>query len=68
MVWMGNDGCFNGGDLDHFITNYPEMKDKSEANKHDYHFDQCMGKCKYISSKYKSKGRFNKEVIKQKYL
>jgi Ulp1 family protease len=40
------------------------MKFKPEASNHDHHFGWSKGKRDYTSDKHKSKGRFDKEVLK----
>jgi hypothetical protein len=68
MSWRcggSKDGCYNCGDPDHFIASCP-MKGKSESGLHDHHFGQRKGN--YSSGKYKSKGGFDKEALKKKYL
>jgi hypothetical protein len=52
---------------DHLITSCPK-KGKQEAGPHDHHFGRCKGKREYTSDKYKSKGGFDKEALKKKYL
>jgi hypothetical protein len=59
------DGCYNCGDLDHFVASYPK-KGKSESGPRDH--DSSRRKGKYSSGKYKSKGGFDKEALKKKYL
>jgi hypothetical protein len=54
-------GCYGCGDLDHFIAHCPK-KNKSFSGKYD------SGKREYTSSKHKSKGGFDKEMLKKKYL
>jgi hypothetical protein len=65
--WCGGskDGCYNCGDLDHFVASCPK-KGKSESVLCDHHSGQRKGK--YSSGKYKSKGGFDKEALKKKYL
>jgi hypothetical protein len=67
--WRGGskDGCFNYSDPEHFVASCLE-KYKFEAGPCDYHSGQCKGKREYTSDKYKSKGGFNKESLKRKYL
>jgi hypothetical protein len=60
-----NDGCYNCGDPDHFVASCPK-KGKSESGPHDHHSGWRKGK--YSSGKYMSKGGFNKEALKKKYL
>jgi hypothetical protein len=59
------DGCYNCGDPDHFVASCPK-KGKSESGPRDHHSGRRKGK--YSSGKYKSKGGFNKEALKNKYL
>jgi hypothetical protein len=59
------DECFNCGDPDHFVASCPK-KGKSESGLHDHHSGWHKGK--YSSGKYKSKGGFDKEALKKKYL
>jgi hypothetical protein len=54
------DRCYNCGDPDHFVVSCPK-KGKSESGPRDHHSGRCKGK-------YKSKGGFNKEALKKKYL
>jgi hypothetical protein len=59
------DGCYNCGHPDHFVASFPK-KGKSESGPHDHHSGRRKGK--HSSGKYKSKGGFNKEALKKKYL
>jgi hypothetical protein len=59
------DRCYNCGDPDHFVASCPK-KGKSESSPLDHHFGRRKGK--YSSDKYKSKGGFDKEALKKKYL
>jgi hypothetical protein len=59
------DGCYNYGDPDHFVASCPK-KGKSESIPCNHHSGRRKGK--YSSSKYKSKGGFDKEALKKKYL
>jgi hypothetical protein len=59
------DGCYNCGDPDHFVASCPK-KGKSESDPRDHHSGWRKGK--YSSGKYKSKGEFDKEALKKKYL
>ena len=59
------DGCYNCGDPDHFVASCPK-KGKSESGPRDHHSGRRKGK--YSSGKYKSKGGFDKEALKKKYL
>jgi hypothetical protein len=59
------DGCYNCGDPDHFIASCPK-KGKSKSGPRDHHSSRRKGK--YSSGKYKSKGGFDKEALKKKYL
>jgi hypothetical protein len=61
------DGCYNCDDPDHFIANCPK-KGKPEASQRNHHSARCKGKHEYTSGKLKSKGRFDKEALKKKYL
>jgi hypothetical protein len=54
------DGCYNCGDPDHFVASCPK-KGKSESGPRDHHSGRRKGK-------YKSKGGFDKEALKNKYL
>jgi 5-keto 4-deoxyuronate isomerase len=40
----------------------------TSTSKHEYHFNQCKAKREYTSNKHKSKERFNKEALKNKYI
>jgi hypothetical protein len=64
--WCGGskDGCYNYGDLDHFVVSCPKKR-KSESGPRDHHSGRRKGK--YSSGKYKSKRGFDKEALK-KYL
>jgi hypothetical protein len=57
------EGCYGYGDPDHFVTHYPK-KNKHSSDKYDS--SKHKDKCEY-TSKYKSKGGFNKEALKMKY-
>ena len=59
------DRCYNCGDPDHFVASCPR-KGKSESGPRDHHSGRCKGK--YSFGKYKSKGGFDKEALKKKYL
>jgi ferredoxin len=59
------DGCYNCGDLDHFVASCPK-KGKSDFGPRDHHSGRRKGK--YSSGKYKSKVGFNKEALKKNYL
>jgi hypothetical protein len=61
------DGCFNCGDPDHFFASCPK-KGKHEAVPRDHHSGRRKGKREYSSDKSKSKGEFDKETLKNKYL
>jgi hypothetical protein len=65
--WRGGskDGCYNCGGPDHFIASCPK-KGKLESSPRDHHSGRCKGK--YSFGKYKSKGGFDKEALKKKYL
>jgi hypothetical protein len=58
-------GCYNYGDPDHFIAHYPK-KNKNFSSKHDS--GKRKDKREYTSGKHKSKGGFDKEALKKKYL
>jgi hypothetical protein len=58
------DACYNCGNPDQFVASCPK-KGKAESSPHDHLSSRCKGK--YSSSKYKSKGGFDKEVLKKKY-
>jgi hypothetical protein len=49
-------------------TNYPNIKGNPKVGKLDYHFGRCKGKHEHTSGKHKSKERFDKEALKQKYI
>jgi hypothetical protein len=59
------DECYNCGEPDHFVASCPK-NGKSESSPHGHHSGRRKGK--YSSSKYKSKGGFDKEALKKKYL
>jgi hypothetical protein len=59
------DGCFGYADPDHFVAHCPK-KNKHSSNKHD--IAKRKDKREYTSGKHKSKGGFNKEALKKKYL
>jgi hypothetical protein len=59
------DGCYNCGDPGHFVASCPKTG-KSESGPRDHHSGRRKGR--YSSGKYKSKGGFNKEALKKKYL
>jgi hypothetical protein len=61
------DECFNCGDPDHFVASCPK-KGKQEAGSCHHHSGRCKGNWEYTSNKYKTKGGFNKEALKKKYL
>jgi hypothetical protein len=67
--WHGGskDVCCNCGNHDHFITSCTK-KGKQEVGPRDHHSGRRKGKREYTSGKYKSKGGFNNEVVKKKYL
>jgi hypothetical protein len=64
------DGCYDCGDLDHFIAHCPKKNkhssDKSSSSKYDS--GKRKDKREYTSGKHKSKGGFDKEALKKKYL
>jgi hypothetical protein len=59
----GKDDCFNCGDMNHFITNFPKMKGKPEVGKHDYHSSWHNGKYEYTSSEHKAKSRGGSRIF-----
>jgi hypothetical protein len=59
------EGCYDYGDLDHFVAHCPK-KNKSFSGKYDS--SKCKDKSEYTSGKHKSKGGFDKETLKKKYL
>jgi hypothetical protein len=59
------DGCFSCGDPDYFIANCPK-KNKYSSSKQDA--GKRKDKREYTSDKHKSKGGFDKEALKEKYL
>jgi hypothetical protein len=59
------DGCYGCGDPDHFVAHCPK-KNKHSSSKHDV--SKCKDKHEYTSGKHKSKGGFDKETIKKKFL
>jgi hypothetical protein len=59
------EGCYDCGDPDHFIAHCPK-KNKSFSGKYDS--SKRKDKSEYTSSKHKSKGGFDKEGLKKKYL
>jgi hypothetical protein len=65
--WHGGskDGCYNSSNPDHFVVSCPK-KSKSKSGPCDHHFGRRKGK--YSFDKYKSKGGFDKEALKKKYL
>jgi hypothetical protein len=67
--WRGwsKDGCYNYGDLNHFIASCLK-KGKQEAGPRNHHSGRRKGKRKYTSSKHKSTRGFNKEALNKKYL
>jgi hypothetical protein len=50
-AWRSKDGCYNYGNLDHFVSSCPK-KGKLEASSHD-HSDQRKGKREYTSGRHK---------------
>jgi hypothetical protein len=58
-------GCYVYGDPNHFIDHCPR-KNKSFSDKHDS--NKRKDKHEYTSSEHKSKGGFDKEELKKKYL
>jgi hypothetical protein len=61
------DECFNYSNPNHFIASFPKKR-KKEASPLDHHFGRRKGKLEYSFGKYKSKGGFDKESLKKKYL
>jgi len=59
------DRCYNCDDPDHFVASCPK-KGKSKSGPRNHRSGWRKGK--YSSGKYKSKGGFNKEALKKKYL
>jgi hypothetical protein len=59
------DGCYGCGDPDHFVTHCPK-KNKNFSSKYDS--SKRKDKHEYTSGKHKSKGGFDKEVLKKMYL
>jgi hypothetical protein len=59
------DECYNCDDPEHFVASCPK-KGKAESGPRDHHSGRRQGK--YSSGKYKSKGGFDKEAFKKKYL
>jgi hypothetical protein len=59
------EGCYGCGDPDHFVTHCPK-KNKSFSSKYDS--GKRKDKCEYTFGKHKSKGGFDKKVLKKKYL
>jgi hypothetical protein len=58
-----NKGCYGYGDPDHFIAHYPK-KNMHSSDK----YDSSKRKDKHeYTSKYKSKGGFDKEAVKKEY-
>jgi len=60
-----NQGCFGCGDLVHFIANCPK-KSKYPSNK--YNSGKRKEKREHSLDKHKSKGGFDKEVLKKRFL
>ena len=60
-----NQGCFGCGDPDHFVANCPK-KSKYPSNK--FNSGKRKEKREHSSDKHKSKGRFDKEVLKKRFL
>jgi hypothetical protein len=61
------DGCYNCGDPNAFVANSPK-KGKQEVGPRDHHSGRWKGKRMYTTGKHKSKGRFDKEALKKKYI
>jgi hypothetical protein len=59
------EGCYGCGGPDHFIA-HCSKKNKHSFDKYDT--SKCKDKREYSSGKHKSKGGFDKEALKQKYL
>jgi hypothetical protein len=59
------EGCYGCGNPNHFVAHCPK-KNKSFSGKYD--FDKRKDKREYTFGKHKSKGGFDKEVLKKKYL
>jgi hypothetical protein len=59
------EGCYGCGDPDHFITHCPK-KNKHSSDKYDS--SKRKDKRGHTSDKHKSKGGFDKEVIKKEFL
>ena len=59
------EGCYGCGDPNHFVAHCPK-KNKHSSDKYDT--NKRKDKREYSSGKHKSKGGFDKEVLKQKYL
>ncbi|XP_021305524.1 uncharacterized protein LOC110431140 [Sorghum bicolor] len=57
-------GCYNCGDLDHFVAHCPK-KNKHSSDKYDS--GKRKDKHDYTSKKYKSKKGFDKEALKKMY-
>ncbi|XP_021320538.1 uncharacterized protein LOC110436975 [Sorghum bicolor] len=57
-------GCYNCGDLDHFVAHCPK-KNKHSSDKYDS--GKRKDKRDYTSKKYKSKKGFDKEALKKMY-
>jgi hypothetical protein len=57
------EGCYGCGDPDHFVAHCPK-KNKHSSDKYDS--SNRKDKREY-TSKHKSKGGFDKEVLKKKY-
>jgi hypothetical protein len=57
-------GCYNCGDLDHFVAHCPK-KNKHSSDKYDS--SKRKDKRDYTSKKYKSKKGFDKEALKKMY-
>jgi len=60
-----NQGCFGYGDPVHFIANCPK-KNKHFSNKFDA--GKHKDKREYTFDKHKSKGGFDKEALKKRYI
>ena len=60
-----NQGCFGCGDPDHFVANCPK-KSKYPSKKYDA--DKRKEKQEHSLDKHKSKGGFDKEALKKRFL
>ena len=60
-----NQGCFGCGGPSHFVANYPK-KNKHSSNKFDA--GKRKDNCEYTPEKHKSKGGFDKDELKKRYI